>query len=627
MVTRILNHMKPIHKQPVLAAILIVIMLMVSLIDDKSISDSYYIAKQLYFLIFVLPLVFFYLIGEFKSEQAFSWKMNLLDCFVVLYFLYSSVSVAKDFNLRSPPQEIISHFLVVVMYFIMKSLLLQFKEREKEKFLIVLFQGSVVFLICNSILGFLQLTGLVVSSHLLFKVTGAFGNPGPFAIFLVCLVSFAMAAVLYKNLFTKGFYKLSIGALLTTVFVVVFSFSRTAWISLLFVTMFFIWTRNGSLRTFINRVLGRQVFLRFIFGTLLLVVVTFSVIYVYKLKADSVSGRFFIWQLAGNSFVDKPIVGHGYNSFCKVFNYKQAEFFANPTNDADRFIQLADNSTFAFNEFLQVSVELGVVGLFLFAGLFVLAIFSKTDFLNSEAENATKVSILIAKAIVVVVLISSFFSYPMHVIPIQLVFFIALAIISSFRNSRVQLSIHLSSIALRVSVLLILALIIGAYYVSGTRFYAEKEWQKLKKINRNLPIAGMKARYEKLLPVMKYNDYFLYNYGSELIVAEQYGEGVAVLEGLLMKLNDSNIYTYIGYAYFQMGNYDKAEFSFFNALHIVPSKIFPRYYLVKVYERQGRATDAIEMAKDILKMGEKVPTAIGNSIMLEMKDFLMIERF
>src|SRR5690554_2917929 len=110
--------MKPIHKQPVLAGILIVIVLMVSLIDDKSISDSYYIAKQLYFLIFVLPLVFFYLIGEFKSEQVFSWNMNLLDLCVVVYFLYSSMSVANVFNLLAPPQDIISHFLVVVMYFI-----------------------------------------------------------------------------------------------------------------------------------------------------------------------------------------------------------------------------------------------------------------------------------------------------------------------------------------------------------------------------------------------------------------------------------------------------------------------------------------------------------------------------
>ncbi len=133
-----------VHRQPVLAGVLTVIVLMVSVINDKSFSDSYYVSKQFYFLIFVLPLIITYVSGELRSNFSRGWTVNLLDIFVALHFLYSLISAVKVSSLLSPSQEIIVHFLLVLMYAVVRNLCSQFSEIEKRRFLILLYELNFV---------------------------------------------------------------------------------------------------------------------------------------------------------------------------------------------------------------------------------------------------------------------------------------------------------------------------------------------------------------------------------------------------------------------------------------------------------------------------------------------------
>lgn len=99
-------------------------------------------------------------------------------------------------------------------------------------------------------------------------------------------------------------------------------------------------------------------------------------------------------------------------------------------------------------------------------------------------------------------------------------------------------------------------------------------------------------------------------------------EGIITLEKVLPRLNDSNIYTYIGHAYMELGQIEKAEQYFKHASHIVPSKIYPLYKLVKTYQKKNQKEKAIQLAQKIISMGEKVETKVGRNVINEMNEFL-----
>jgi tetratricopeptide (TPR) repeat protein len=130
-------------------------------------------------------------------------------------------------------------------------------------------------------------------------------------------------------------------------------------------------------------------------------------------------------------------------------------------------------------------------------------------------------------------------------------------------------------------------------------------------------------KYKELYPVMKYNEYFLFNYGAELIVAQRYNEAIAILTEALPYINDTDIHIYLGRAYLETGNLQEAERCFRHALHIVPTKLFPKYNLIKLYRNTNRETEAIKEAKEIMEMKTKVETDISISIKHEMQVFLL----
>jgi len=128
---------------------------------------------------------------------------------------------------------------------------------------------------------------------------------------------------------------------------------------------------------------------------------------------------------------DKPLFGFGTMQFYPVHNEYQANYFQNSkTIDANELL-VADNIEYAFNEFIQITTEYGIVGLIIFSTFVVLILGNSANYKlnNPYISEIIKIGIW---ASVLSILITSFFSYPLHSIPTTINFFVFLGFLSSY---------------------------------------------------------------------------------------------------------------------------------------------------------------------------------------------------
>ena len=92
----------------------------------------------------------------------------------------------------------------------------------------------------------------------------------------------------------------------------------------------------------------------------------------YQYKANSAFGRLLVWKVALQKPYQNLIVGDGIGAFEANYGHWQSDYFARGSgSDAEK--KVADYVTCAYNEPLQIFIEQGLLGVFLWAGVFVAA--------------------------------------------------------------------------------------------------------------------------------------------------------------------------------------------------------------------------------------------------------------
>jgi len=122
-----------------------------------------------------------------------------------------------------------------------------------------------------------------------------------------------------------------------------------------------------------------------------------------------------------------------------------------------------------------------------------------------------------------------------------------------------------------------------------------------------------------LYPVLSYDPYFLYNYGAVLTLNQEYKQAIEILNKAKLKLNDYDVHFYLGICYKELNLNNKAIYYFTKASLLIPSRFYPKYMLVKIYEKTGNRNKMLELANDILLMNPKVNSDIIMQMKKEMK--------
>ncbi len=623
---------------------------------------------QLFILLLFVPiLAIFILVKLLKPQNSIRFSITKAD--VALFILILIIAAQMIFQRHPMNSQILELISFSVLYLFLRFL------RKKNTILIL---GALLITgITQAIYGNLQLYSVYPSHHGLFKMTGSFFNPGPYAGYLISIVPIAItlymfdysslinssnnsnstlntpisnnhydaqliptamfnknhALLLLNKYRSEALQYLAVVTIILILLVLPASKSRAAWIAVISATTFIlykIWFRGTN--SYVNNIKKRITatlksrFLKTAAFLVTIIILASAIFALYNFKKGSADGRLLIWKISTNIIKDKPLFGHGSNGFQANYMDYQAKYFSKNTTSIETSV--ADNTKYAFNEFIKISTETGILGLTLCTILLSFLLFGKTQDLSMKE----KIELIALRASLFSLIIFSMFSYPFTIVPIKTNLIVFLALISNYLapakkvNFVVRININPNKIIKNLNVLIV----IGAFIVGISIFSLNTI--KIYQSNKNWKMAFTTYQmgaydicikdYEKAFPYLKYNGDFLLNYGKALSMAEKHEKAIEILEYAKAYYPNTVLQTALGDSYKALGQFNKAEETYLDAWHMIPSRFYPKYLLAKLYNETGQNEKAIITANELLTKEIKVESQAIKEIKQEMRSIL-----
>ncbi len=444
----------------------------------------------------------------------------------------------------------------------------------------------------ESVWGLAQLYGFSYSYHGLYKMTGSLFNPGPYSGVVAVGAPLALGYALDKTL-SKWERWLGIVTLATTLLVLPAAMSRAAWLAVLAgcAAVLWKWIRTpGVIFHIPHSIFHIQGWRRVsaIVATCVLAVALLAG--VYLMKKDSADGRWLMWRASMEAVKERPLFGAGYGRFTAVYGDAQAAYFLSGKGTAAQ-VMVADSPDYAFNEYVQMAVELGLAGLILF-----LSMIGFGGLLRSRSLSS-------CYSPLITLLVFAAFSYPFSVLPLGILFVFLLALqASSSKTVSIALPVWLRVAGL---IFCLCFTAYGAYQVLSKRT-AYREWTSSQLFYQAGAYKEATKAYRALYPSLRHEKTFLFEYGQCLSKTEQYDESNRTFEQYLHYGSDPMVYNCMGNNDKATGAYQQAENAYIRASQIVPNRHYPLYQLMKLYQETGQADRAQAMAKTLLEKPVKV---------------------
>lgn len=581
-------------------------------------------SKTLFFVYTILIAFSFYILNIIVNrKKVFVLKISKIDVSVSAIFI---LIIVNKYFLQSNYGFSI-RFIELLGLGVLYIVLRNFSFKNYIWLLLVIVVSGII----QAVYGNLQLLGYYASNHSIFKMTGSYFNPGPYAGFLTAVWPIALGMYLFKdkevkqlqlknksnythNLITVLFEYIPLLGIISIILVLPATQSRSAWLAVLLSSAILIEYRYSILKELfknINR-LKKSV----------LIIVSLSIIGagligVYNFKEESSNGRLFIWEVSTKIIKENPFFGVGHDRFKANYMNAQADFFKENGETKDALV--ADNTYYAFNEWLQYIVENGLIGV-VFLALFLYVLFKVT-----VGENKKNIAIILFSGLLAIS-VFAFFSYPMQILPIKMILIVLIGFLSKLDRKKYKIiSIQnrsrpyaLGFFKTAIFILSTIGIVKGVTY-TNTLEKSFKMWQNALSTYQYGDYEGAIQEYEEAYPILKKEGDFLMNYGKALSMNKQNRQAVKILEEAKIHLNTTIIETALGDAYRDLKQCNNAEKAYQNAANMIPIRFFPMYLLAKMYDESGNRTEAIAMAQKILNKNIKVPSTAIKEMKAEMK--------
>lgn len=528
---------------------------------------------------------------------------------LILLFCISGLALTFYHN-NTISNKFILLLLVFTLYFYFRIFLVQYKWNI---FILIIFFISTGCI--EAIWGLKQLYGFSPSQHSLFKTTGSFFNPGPYAGYLAMITPLAFYYVLndyrifknkFQHIYTPFYIRwiISLLSFFSIVLVLPATMSRASWIAAVvgcFIASLLYLTKNKKLKIYINRFRDKIIFIVLGIGTISIA----SLVGIYHLKKDSADGRSLIWKTSIEAIKENPF-GVGLGNFAGIYGQKQAEYFAVKGSDQEQLI--AGNPEYAFNEYLQICVEFGIIPFFLFAFAIIYI-----AYITLKRKKYAAIGGFAA------ILIFASMSYPFSILPF-LISFVFLIVLCLSDDKVIRSSCSSKSFGNTIFfIFLLFSTTCISIYNRYPSYDAYKKWNKAKILYNVSIYKDVNKEYVKIYPYLKHEIQFLFEYAQSLSKTEQYEDSNKVLENAMKISCDPMLYNVIGKNYQALGNYALAEQYFNKAAMIVPSRLYPYYLLAKLYDEMGDKRKVCQMAEFIQLKEAKIHSTAVNEMREEMR--------
>lgn len=348
----------------------------------------------------------------------------------------------------------------------------------------------------------------------------------------------------------------------------------------------------------------------------------------YLIKKDSADGRLLIYKVTATMIAESPVVGWGWDGFSKMYNNFQSEYFSQGFG-SEREKYLADNVLYGFNEILEFTAEMGILGLAILTGITILLLRKTRQPLKVSNFHPVRLGVGVAAAWCTF----SLFSYPLSIPTLAVILPITAAGLNSGSGQqKMTESNHGSRIKnleriLEKFIFPILIMILSGFLAYWVIYYTPvvNKWVEANVHQSQKRYEPAIRLYQELYPKLDNEGWFLQFAGKSLSLHQQYKESAQMLERALLFSSDPAIFTTMGLDYTLYGleenpsNQSRAESLLSHVKYISPYKYYPRYLLAQHYFHTGQIEKAVAEAEQTMNIIPKIASPATNDMRLTLK--------
>lgn len=337
----------------------------------------------------------------------------------------------------------------------------------------------------------------------------------------------------------------------------------------------------------------------------------------YVIKPGSSSGRLHIYSVSLQILKDNWLTGIGIGKFKAAFNEYQATYFMHHDIDSKRAL-LADNTFYAFNDYLQWVVETGFLGLVLLC-LFMYGLVWSINGLVQVYKN--RPAFIGAVASLISLSAAALFSYPFQVLPIQFTALIMLAIIIFFPNKNFFIN---NGSRIFIKVIRFIFISLSAFFLYHSILHIQSKIWEFEAFQ--LSLAGRKTDalklYRKLATHYPEYGHYKYLYAAHCYYMNQLQKADSALAESQKTYTDNKAYSLKARINVEKGNLKDAELYFLKAIYMVPNRMASRYEMLQFYIESKDTAKALHWAYSIKNMPVKVPSEKINWMLSQTDEFM-----
>ena len=583
---------------------------------DTGLANELVTGKVLWFHLAMLLLAACSLVAAVLTKSVKPFVFSVADGLVMI--LAAIVVLTYNRQLDPEPEKMLFGGQLVVLWFLLRFILTGWPQLQLFFLAVVVATGGI-----EAVSGMRQLHGFEGSNHSLFKLTGDFYNPGPYSGYLAIVLPVCLWMILEwgkeKRVHSHASLRyLGWICLLAIIVVLPAGMSRTAWIAAAVSCGWVYWVqRIGWEKT--KRYMNGNRTLTIVSSILILISIAGALAGIYLLKKDSANGRLLLWKVTGQAIREQPWTGTGTGGFPAAYAEAQAEYFTSG-KASETEMMVAGCPEYGFNEFLQIGLEQGLVGLMVFVLLLSYSLFRGVK--NRQAGAAGGILAL---------MVFSLASYPLQLPE----FWVVLVVLMGVANSNTPVDADISVDAdtpptpsregrkiLSVAMIGVLAICCGWIFRQQKGYYeGYKKWNTLKMLYNSKAYEAAGEGYEELVSLMGHKPELLFEAAQCLSKSERFEKANRLLERAMKLSGDPMIHYMAAKNEQSMGNYQKAENLLLHAIDMLPERIYPYYLLTKLYSEPTffQEDKFIKAANAVLKKEPKVESTAIREMREEVK--------
>ena len=378
-------------------------------------------------------------------------------------------------------------------------------------------------------------------------------------------------------------------------FIIVLS-SRAAFLSVIASALFIIYPYR-------NRV-GKGLSLHKSFAFLLLCTLLLASV----IKQNSTAGRLFIWQRSFELWKQNWLTGVGFGKFNTEYNHMQAKYFSTHSITSKNAM-LANDGYFAFNEWLHITIEFGIIGFII--SLLITWFVAKGCYRNVATKKSW------AAAMLIPIFVGSLFSYPLHNVYILAAsIFLSLFITLGTYRFPTLYDKWIKGFAVVVLISIV------AFY-SYRNFKAQQLFGTIKELAREGYRNDAVALCRNASKALQKDYSFQLFYLNLLYQTNRLDEAEKLFDTFHSYHCNQKAHAIMAKCYEEMGDSTKAEEHYLTSLYIVPQLLQSRIELMGFYDRSNNITKAKFWAQQTINCPIKVTNSLAFYLKKQASDYLI----